>query len=134
MWLEQPTAFQSEYRQCDQRKQECPADQKTALVTFPAFLDHQVGEATGFLEDGGMAVALGHVGSLRRLPGSVRIENRLHTLVLDVDAWAYALRKRLHGRAHEGIEIRLMHLVVAEEGDLAPVETRFRLIGESYER
>ena len=134
MWLEQATAFQSEHRQCDQRQQECPADQETTLVPFPAFLDHQVGEATGFLENGGMAVALGHIGSLRRLPGSVGIKNRLHTLVLDVDTRAYALRKRFHGRAHEGIEIRLMHLVVAEERNFAPVETRFRLIGEGNER
>ena len=62
------------------------------------------------------------------------IENRLNTLILDVDTRAYTLRKRFHGRAHEGIEIRLMHLVVTEERDFAPVETRFRMIGKGDER
>ena len=81
-----------------------------------------------------MAVALGHISSLRRLPGSMGIKNRLHTLIFDVDTRAYALRKRFHGRAHKGIEIRLIHLVITEERDFTPVETRFRLVGEGDER
>ena len=81
-----------------------------------------------------MAVALGYISSLRRLPGSMGIKNRLHTLILDVDTRAYALRKRFHGRSHKSIEIRLMYLVVAEDRDFAPIETRFRLIGEGDER
>ena len=62
------------------------------------------------------------------------IKNRLHTLILDVDTRAYALRKRFHGRAHKGIEIRLIHLVITEERDFTPIETRFGLIGEGDER